>query len=79
MEPRLLKAKRPGSLNLLRTSGTKLMRMPMVGGIPASFLLELLVCPSVYLIRKWNFELKKAGGIGKVNILDQSTEFFKTE
>jgi Cu(I)/Ag(I) efflux system membrane protein CusA/SilA len=37
----------------------KRIAAPMVGGILASFLLELLVYPSVYQIWKWNFELKK--------------------
>jgi copper/silver efflux system protein len=37
----------------------KRIAAPMVGGILASFLLELLVYPSVYRIWKWNFELKK--------------------
>ncbi len=37
----------------------KRIAAPLVGGILASFLLELLVYPSVYQIWKWNFELKK--------------------
>ena len=37
----------------------KRIAAPMIGGILASFLLELLVYPSVYQIWKWNFELKK--------------------
>ena len=40
----------------------KRIAAPMVGGILASFLLELLVYPSVYQIWKWNFELKKQVG-----------------
>lgn len=37
----------------------KRIAAPMIGGILTSFLLELLVYPSVYQIWKWNFELKK--------------------
>jgi copper/silver efflux system protein len=31
---------------------------PMVGGLGTSFLLELMVYPSIYLLWKWHFELK---------------------
>jgi len=37
----------------------KRIAAPMIGGIFTSFLLELLVYPSIYQIWKWNFELKK--------------------
>ncbi|MEE9556806.1 MAG: CusA/CzcA family heavy metal efflux RND transporter [Candidatus Adiutricales bacterium] len=37
----------------------KRIAAPMVGGIFTSFLLELLVYPSIYEIWKWNFEVKK--------------------
>ena len=37
----------------------KRIAAPMIGGILASFLLELLVYPPVYQIWKWNFGLKK--------------------
>ena len=37
----------------------KRIAAPMVGGIFTSFLLELLVYPSVYQVWIWNFELKK--------------------
>ena len=37
----------------------KRIAAPMVGGIFASFLLELIVYPAIYEIWKWNFELKK--------------------
>ena len=37
----------------------KRIAAPMIGGILTSFLLELLVYPSVYQIWKWNFDLKK--------------------
>ncbi len=43
----------------------KRIAAPMVGGILASFLLELLLYPSVYQIWKWNFELKKQLAAGK--------------
>ncbi|MDQ1333290.1 MAG: copper/silver efflux system protein [Thermodesulfobacteriota bacterium] len=38
----------------------KRIAAPMIGGIFTSFLLELLVYPSIYEIWKWNFEVKKA-------------------
>jgi Cu(I)/Ag(I) efflux system membrane protein CusA/SilA len=37
----------------------KRIAAPLVGGILASFFLELLVYPPIYQIWKWNFELKK--------------------
>jgi Cu(I)/Ag(I) efflux system membrane protein CusA/SilA len=37
----------------------KRIAAPMIGGIFTSFLLELMVYPSIYQIWKWNFELKK--------------------
>jgi Cu(I)/Ag(I) efflux system membrane protein CusA/SilA len=37
----------------------KRIAAPMIGGIFTSFLLELLVYPSIYQIWKWNSELKK--------------------
>jgi Cu(I)/Ag(I) efflux system membrane protein CusA/SilA len=37
----------------------KRIAAPMIGGIFTSFLLELLVYPSIYEIWKWNFEVKK--------------------
>ena len=43
-------------------SGSDVMKRiaaPMIGGILTSFLLELLVYPSVYQIWKWHFVLKK--------------------
>jgi len=43
-------------------TGADVMRRiaaPMIGGIFTSFLLELLVYPSIYEIWKWNFEVKK--------------------
>jgi len=38
----------------------KRIAAPMIGGIFTSFLLELLVYPSIYEIWKWKFEVKKA-------------------
>jgi Cu(I)/Ag(I) efflux system membrane protein CusA/SilA len=38
----------------------KRIAAPMIGGIFTSFLLELLVYPSIYEIWKWNFEIKRA-------------------
>jgi Cu(I)/Ag(I) efflux system membrane protein CusA/SilA len=38
----------------------KRIAAPMIGGIFTSFLLELLVYPSIYEIWKWNFEVKKS-------------------
>ena len=37
----------------------KRIAAPMIGGIFTSFLLELLVYPSIYEIWKWNFEVKR--------------------
>jgi Cu(I)/Ag(I) efflux system membrane protein CusA/SilA len=37
----------------------KRIAAPLVGGILASFFLELLVYPPIYQIWKWNFEVKK--------------------
>jgi Cu(I)/Ag(I) efflux system membrane protein CusA/SilA len=37
----------------------KRIAAPLIGGIFTSFLLELLVYPSIYQIWKWNFELKE--------------------
>jgi Cu(I)/Ag(I) efflux system membrane protein CusA/SilA len=37
----------------------KRIAAPMIGGIFTSFLLELLVYPSIYEIWKWHFEVKK--------------------
>jgi hypothetical protein len=31
----------------------------MIGGLFTSFIMELLVYPPIYLIWKWNFEMKK--------------------
>jgi Cu(I)/Ag(I) efflux system membrane protein CusA/SilA len=37
----------------------KRIAAPMIGGIFTSFVLELVVYPSVFQIWKWHFELKK--------------------
>jgi Cu(I)/Ag(I) efflux system membrane protein CusA/SilA len=36
----------------------KRVAAPMVGGLATSFLMELLVCPAIYLLWKWNSEVK---------------------
>lgn len=37
----------------------KRIAAPMIGGVFTSFILELLVYPAIYIIWKWNFEMKK--------------------
>jgi len=37
----------------------KRIAAPMVGGVITSFLLELFIYPSIYLLWKWHFEVKK--------------------
>jgi Cu(I)/Ag(I) efflux system membrane protein CusA/SilA len=39
----------------------KRIAAPMVGGVITSFLLELFIYPSIYLLWKWHFEVKKSG------------------
>jgi len=36
----------------------KRIAAPMVGGLVTSFLMELLVYPAIYLLWKWNAEMK---------------------
>jgi Cu(I)/Ag(I) efflux system membrane protein CusA/SilA len=36
----------------------KRVAAPMVGGLATSFLMELLVYPAIYLLWKWNSEIK---------------------
>ena len=36
----------------------KRIAAPMIGGIATSFILELLIYPSIYLIWKWHSEVK---------------------
>jgi len=36
----------------------KRVAAPMVGGLATSFLMELLVYPAIYLLWKWNSEVK---------------------
>jgi Cu(I)/Ag(I) efflux system membrane protein CusA/SilA len=38
----------------------KRVAAPMVGGLATSFLMELLVYPAIYLLWKWNAEVKHA-------------------
>lgn len=37
----------------------KRIAAPMIGGVITSFILELLIYPPIYLIWKWNFEMKQ--------------------
>jgi Cu(I)/Ag(I) efflux system membrane protein CusA/SilA len=36
----------------------KRIAAPMVGGLATSFVMELLVYPAIYLLWKWNTEVK---------------------
>jgi Cu(I)/Ag(I) efflux system membrane protein CusA/SilA len=56
-----------GLIPIMWSTGTgadvmKRIAAPMIGGIFTSFILELLVYPSIYEIWKWNFEVKKSSG-----------------
>ena len=42
----------------------KRVAAPMVGGLATSFLTELLVYPAIYLLWKWNSEVKPAIATG---------------
>ena len=53
-----------GLLPVLWSDGTgadvmKRVAAPMVGGLATSFLMELLVYPAIYLLWKWNTEVKR--------------------
>ncbi|MGB8992025.1 MAG: CusA/CzcA family heavy metal efflux RND transporter [Desulfobaccales bacterium] len=53
-----------GLAPLMYGSGTgseamKRIAAPMVGGVITSFLLELFIYPSIYLLWKWHFEVKR--------------------
>ena len=53
-----------GLLPLMWGSGTgseamKRIAAPMVGGVVTSFVLELFIYPSVYVLWKWHFEVKR--------------------
>ncbi len=41
----------------------KRVAAPMVGGLATSFLMELLVYPAIYLLWKWNSEVKNGQGL----------------
>ncbi|MCM2279881.1 MAG: CusA/CzcA family heavy metal efflux RND transporter [Oligoflexia bacterium] len=41
----------------------KRIAAPMLGGILASFVMELLVYPAIFTIWKWNFEMKKGAKV----------------
>ncbi|MDD5641756.1 MAG: efflux RND transporter permease subunit, partial [Syntrophales bacterium] len=52
-----------GLLPLMYGHGTgseamKRIAAPMVGGVVTSFLLELFIYPSIYVLWKWHFEVK---------------------
>lgn len=45
-------------------AGSDLMKRiaaPMVGGVFTSFIMELLVCPAIYLLWRWHFHVKGPG------------------
>jgi Cu(I)/Ag(I) efflux system membrane protein CusA/SilA len=53
-----------GLLTIMWSAGTgadvmKRIAAPMIGGIFASFILELVVSPAIYEVWKWNTEVKK--------------------
>ena len=53
-----------GLLPLMYGAGTgseamKRIAAPMVGGVVTSFLLELFIYPSIYVLWKWHFEVKR--------------------
>ena len=53
-----------GLLPLMYGTGTgseamKRIAAPMVGGVVTSFLLELFIYPSIYVLWKWHFEVKR--------------------
>lgn len=53
-----------GLIPIMWSTGTgadvmKHIAAPLVGGVFTSFLMELMVYPSIYEIWKWNFEMKK--------------------
>lgn len=63
-----------GLLPIMWSNGTgadvmKRIAAPMLGGIFTSFLMELVVCPPIYAIWKWNWEVKPA-----LKRAEQSTE-----
>ena len=54
-----------GLIPIMWATGTgsdvwKRIAAPMVGGIFTSFVLELVVCPAIYEIWKWHFNMKHA-------------------
>ncbi len=58
-----------GLMPLMWATGTgaevaKRIAAPMVGGVTTSFLLELLIYPAVYLLWKWQAEVKHLAGAG---------------
>jgi Cu(I)/Ag(I) efflux system membrane protein CusA/SilA len=52
-----------GLMPIMWSTGTgadvmKRIAAPMVGGLATSFVMELLVYPAIYLLWKWNTEVK---------------------
>jgi Cu(I)/Ag(I) efflux system membrane protein CusA/SilA len=43
----------------------KRIAAPMVGGVATSFILELLVYPAIFVLWKWNTEVKTLAGEGE--------------
>jgi copper/silver efflux system protein len=64
-----------GLVPILWATGTgsdvmKRIAAPLIGGVFTSFLLELLVYPTIYEVWKWHFDLKKnAGASGPIETL----------
>jgi Cu(I)/Ag(I) efflux system membrane protein CusA/SilA len=44
----------------------KRIAAPMVGGITTSFLMELLVYPSIFMVWKWRFEMKRGTRVPEI-------------
>jgi copper/silver efflux system protein len=56
-----------GLVPIMWSAGTgadvmKRIAAPLIGGIVSSFVLELLVYPTIYEVWKWQFELKHGAG-----------------
>jgi Cu(I)/Ag(I) efflux system membrane protein CusA/SilA len=62
-----------GLVPIMWSTGTgadvmKRIAAPMIGGLATSFLMELLVYPSVYFLWKWHWELKPALPRGPISV-----------
>jgi Cu/Ag efflux pump CusA len=42
---------------------------PMIGGLTTSFLLELLVCPALYEVRRWDLRHSQKSPMETTNLL----------